>query len=77
MLSRLRLLPPKHRRFVAKYLVDLNGTRAAIRAAYSRHTANEQAARLLAKASIRDAVAVGQAAHLERAELTADLCSRS
>lgn len=44
-------------RFITEYLVDLNGTQAAIRAGYSPKTANEQAARLLAKASISDEVA--------------------
>ena len=44
-------LPPRQRRFVAEYLVDCNGTQAAIRAGYSRKTANEQAADLLAKPS--------------------------
>lgn len=49
-------LSPKERRFVAEYLKDQNGTQAAIRAGYSRHTANEQAARLLARVSVSAAV---------------------
>lgn len=65
------MLTPKQQRFVAEYLIDLNGTQAAIRAGYSRRTANEQAARLLAKVSIRDAVAAGQAGRLEQVGLTA------
>jgi len=43
----------KGKRFVDEYLIDLNGTQAAIRAGYSPRTANEQAARLLANVSIQ------------------------
>jgi phage terminase small subunit len=53
-------LTVKQRRFVAEYLVDSNATQAAIRAGYSKATANEQGARLLAKASVQQAVAAGQ-----------------
>ena len=53
-------LNPKQQRFVEEYLVDLNGTQAAIRAGYSAHTANEQAARLLANVSVRSAIARGK-----------------
>lgn len=49
-------LTPKQERFIQEYLIDLNGTQAAIRAGYSAKTANEQAARLLANASIREKV---------------------
>lgn len=55
-------LTPKQQRFVEEYLIDLNGTQAAIRAGYSAKTANEQAARLLANASISAAVAAGKEA---------------
>jgi len=51
-----RKLTPKQQRFVEEYLVDLNGTQAAIRAGYSPKTANEQAARLLADVSIQGVV---------------------
>lgn len=37
----------KRARFVEEYLVDLNGKQAAIRAGYSRKTAELQASRLL------------------------------
>lgn len=43
----------KHRRFADEYLIDLNGTQAAIRAGYSAKTANEQSSRLLADVNIR------------------------
>lgn len=44
------------RRFIEEYLVDRNGTQAAIRAGYSKKTANEIAAENLAKPSIRDEI---------------------
>jgi phage terminase small subunit len=46
---------------VAEYLIDLNGKQAATRAGYSPKTANEQAARLLAKVSIQGAIQEAQA----------------
>ncbi len=65
-------LTPKQERFVAEYLIDLNATQAAIRAGYSARTANEQGARLLAKASIKTAIQVLQAERANRVELTAE-----
>lgn len=50
-------LTKKQKLFVREYLVDLNGTQAAIRTGYSAKTANEQAAQLLAKLSIRETIA--------------------
>ena len=49
-------LNPRQQRFVDQYIIDLNGTQAAIRAGYSPRTANEQASRLLAHANVRAAV---------------------
>lgn len=46
----------KQKRFCLEYLVDCNATQAAIRAGYSKNTANEQASRLLAKNNIRNYV---------------------
>jgi len=45
-------LTEKQKMFCKEYIVDLNGTQAAIRAGYSKKTANEQAARMLAKVNI-------------------------
>ena len=42
-----RQLSEQRQRFVDEYLIDLNGTQAAIRAGYSVKTAQEQASRLL------------------------------
>ncbi|UDL87756.1 terminase small subunit [Mesorhizobium sp. PAMC28654] len=55
-------LTAKQQRFVDEYLIDLNGTQAAIRTGYSAKTAAEQASRLLANVRIAKAVAARQAA---------------
>ncbi len=67
-----KALTPKQEAFVREYLIDLNGTQAAIRAGYSAKTANEQAARLLANVSVADAVQAGMDARAERTGITAD-----
>ncbi len=64
-------LDARQQRFVDEYLVDLNGTQAAIRAGYSAKTAAEQAYDLLRRPHIASAVAAGQAAIQERAQVTA------
>jgi phage terminase small subunit len=46
-------LTPKQTAFCREYLVDSNGKQAAIRAGYSRHTAQEQASRLLSKVQVK------------------------
>lgn len=48
----MRKLTQKQRRFADEYLVDCNGTKAAVRAGYSPKTANEQAAKLMANPKI-------------------------
>ena len=65
-------LTPRQARFVEEYLVDLNATKAAERAGYSKKTANEQGARLLANVSVAAAVFAGKAARSERTKITAD-----
>ena len=65
-------LPDKRRRFVDEYIIDCNGTQAAIRAGYAPKAANEQAARLLANASIKAAVEEKLAEIRRKNEITAD-----
>lgn len=65
------MLTPKQERFVAEYLVDLNGTQAAIRAGYSERTANRAACELLTKPDIQALISERKARQLERADLTA------
>jgi len=65
-------LTPRQERFVEEYLRDLNATQAAIRSGYSTRTANEQGARLLANASVAEAVARAKAERSARLGLTQD-----
>jgi phage terminase small subunit len=65
-------LTEKQEVFVREYLIDMNGTQAAIRTGYSRKTANEQAARLLAKVSVRLAIDKAVSERSERLNLDAD-----
>ena len=46
-------LEEKQKMFCQKYLVDFNGTKAAIKAGYSKKTAAEQASRLLKKVKVQ------------------------
>jgi terminase small subunit-like protein len=51
--SSVQPLNPRMERFVAEFLVDLCGKKAAERAGYSPATAKSQASRLLGKPAIR------------------------
>lgn len=62
----------RQKRFVEEYLIDLNGTQAAIRAGYSPRSANEQAGRLMTNASISHAIAVAQAERSKRTGINQD-----
>src|SRR6266508_6196013 len=66
------MLTPKQARFVEEYLVDLNATRAAIRAGSSQHTARSVGAENLTKPDIAQAVAEAQRQQSERTQITAD-----
>jgi phage terminase small subunit len=65
-------LNPKQRRFVSEFPMDCNGTQAAIRTGYSPKTANKQAAQLLAKLSIREAIDEALRERAERVKIDAD-----
>lgn len=58
-------MTPRQLRFVDEYLVDLNATKAAIRAGYSEKTAHSQGPRLLENVEVRDAISRAQ---VERAK---------
>ena len=60
-------LTPKQQKFIDEYLVDLNATQAAIRAGYSKKTADAIAAENLGKPRIREGI---QAAFEDRANRT-------
>jgi phage terminase small subunit len=62
-------LTPKQERFVAEFLVDLNATAAAKRAAYSDPSYGRQ---LLTKPHVRGAIEQAKADRAHRTEITAD-----
>lgn len=65
-------MTPKQEAFCQQYIVDYNGTQAAIRAGYSERTARSQAADLLAKPDILARVRELQAEQTARLCVTAD-----
>lgn len=65
-------LTHRHQRFVDEYLIDLNGTEAAIRAGYSAKSAKAQAHQLLSRPDVQAAVSDAQASRSERTKVTAD-----
>ncbi len=65
-------LTPKQEMFCREYLIDLNGTQAAIRAGYSEKTANEQASRLLVNVNIQSYIAKLKSERQERVKIDAD-----
>ena len=65
-------LTAKQQRFAEEYLVDLNATRAAMRAGYSEKTAQKIGSENLSKPDIAVAIAEAQAARSKRTETTQD-----
>ena len=65
-------LTPRQRRFIEEYMVDLNGTQAAIRAGYAPGGARQYASRLLAQGPVQAALAQAMSERQKRTELTAD-----
>lgn len=60
----------KRQRFVEEYLIDLNATRAAIRAGYSIKTARVQGNRMLTNVDIQEAVQARREALKKKTGLT-------
>ena len=69
-----KLTPKEERqnRFVQEYIIDLNGTQAAIRAGYSPKTAREQASRLLSNVMVSEAIELAQKERQKRTLVTQD-----
>lgn len=65
-------LTPKQEAFAREYLVDLNGTQAAIRVGYAPASAEVQASRLLSNANIQNFIAEQQGTRAKRLEITVD-----
>jgi phage terminase small subunit len=70
-------LTAKQTAFCREYLIDFNATQAAIRAGYSPRTANEQGARLLAKASLQVEIRRLVDERAKRVEVSADFVVRT
>lgn len=66
-------LTPKQERFVAEYLIDLNATKAAMRAGYSEKTAEQLGHQLLKKTSVQQCLQRALSRQQQRTEITADL----
>lgn len=62
----------RQERFAEEYLIDLNATQAAIRAGYSRETAEAQGSRLLSNVKVERVIAARRAERSKRTEVTAD-----
>lgn len=62
----------KQKRFCEEYIVDLNGTQAAIRAGYSEKSAKQLASMLLTHANIQAYLGKLRAEQQERTKVTAD-----
>jgi phage terminase small subunit len=65
-------LTPNQRRFVENYLLDLNATQAAIRAGYSKRTAQEQGSQLLNHPAIRSAIDAAKTERSAKTEIRAE-----
>lgn len=65
-------LTPKREAFVREYLIDHNGTQAAIRAGFAKSGAAVEATRLLRNAQVQAAVAAGTAKQAQAAEITGE-----
>ena len=68
-MSEIIKLAPTQWRFVNEYIIDLNGTQAAIRAGYSPATAKSQASRLLTNVNVRAAVTAAIDKHFATLDL--------
>jgi phage terminase small subunit len=58
--------------FVREYLIDLNGTQAAIRTGYAAHSAAVTGSRLLSNANVAAAIAAALEDRAERTQVNAD-----
>ena len=65
-------LTPKQEKFCQEYIVDLNATQAAIRAGYSKKTANVIGPENLAKPCIAERIAESQAELAQKTQISAE-----
>ena len=62
----------KHELFCREYIIDLNGTQAAIRADFSEKTANRIASRLLSRVDIQTRIAELRSVRIEEVRIDAN-----
>ena len=67
-----RPLTPKQERFCEEYLIDCNGTQAAIRAGYAKANADKQASQLIGNTRVAAYLAKLMGAQSKRVLVTAD-----
>lgn len=65
-------LTPKQELFCHEYILDLNATQAAVRAGYSKKTANRISSRLLTKVDIQNRITELQVERNNRVQIDAD-----
>ncbi|MDA7928750.1 terminase small subunit [Mariniblastus sp.] len=65
-------MTPKQKQFCREYMVDLIGSRAAMRAGYSSKSANRAASNLLSKIDIQTEIQTLREAQEKRTEVNAD-----
>lgn len=70
--KKIKPLTDKQKLFVAEYLVDMNGGKAAIRAGFSERTARVIAYELLQDPRIQEALQAAMEERAKRVEITAD-----
>ncbi|AZS50407.1 terminase small subunit [Entomomonas moraniae] len=68
----MRKLTNKQKLFVKEYLIDLNASQAAIRAGYSKASANQIATELLGKTVVINAIQKAMDKRTERTKINAD-----
>lgn len=70
--GKLPNLTARRAAFAREYLVDRNGTQAAIRAGYAKKGAGQEAERLLKNAHVSAVIAAGTAKQAQAAEITGE-----
>ena len=71
-MSKKAKLTNKQKMFVREYLIDLNATRAAIRAGYSQKRASELGYQLLQKTTVQAAIQSSMDKRAQRTQITQD-----
>ena len=72
MLCNIIGMRDKQKLFIKEYLIDLNGTQAAIRAGYSKHSAHAGAVELLRNPNVRRELDKALQERAERMDIKAD-----